>query len=460
MGLDKTDLAQAPRQSIGGFDMACKGPNPLRQSGITLRRCLSGPTPRCLFIQRGFEILAQNSAQSGFKARFDRQISEDGSKSTRLTTGQQFRQGPRFGLVTLGLTLRLFKRLAGLLLFEANLLQGLPRAFGLLFARPHQVLCGIKAADRLGQFGIAVIFSRQLLGCRIRFVEFGCNAFDPAGFIRQSLFGTRTTGQQFSRLLAQSLHGRFRFLLGGLAAGGLRGRFAGKIAGCLAFGGQSLVFTGQTAKGLFRIDPDSFLAFEIALQFGFARLEIRGPFQSALFFAFQSLHGQRQTLQSGCNSHFGLAQRTQFGRKYSLITRRLGLHHGLRLHSRQRVRMGALCLADLPHGLTPAIEQQQRFDFANIGGEIFIAGGLTRLPLQPIHLLVDLVEHIIDAADILLRRFQPQFGLVATRMQACNTGGIFQNTPTGLWFSRNNLADLPLPDHSMRARAGGRIGKQ
>ena len=96
----------------------------------------------------------------------------------------------------------------------------------------------------------------------------------------------------------------------------------------------------------------------------------------------------------------------------------------------------------------------------DFGGKRLITLGLAGLALQTVDLRVDLLQHIVDAGEIVFGRFQPKLGLVAAAMQPCNTCCIFKNTAAGAGLGVDDFADLALAHHGGRAGTRGGIGKQ
>ena len=102
----------------------------------------------------------------------------------------------------------------------------------------------------------------------------------------------------------------------------------------------------------------------------------------------------------------------------------------------------------------------ERLVAADVGGEIAVAARLARLALQAVDLDVELLQHVVDAQQIVLRAFQPELRLVAARVEARNAGGLFEDEPARLRLGGDDLADLALAHQRRRARAGRGVGEQ
>ncbi len=166
-----------------------------------------------------------------------------------------------------------------------------------------------------------------------------------------------------------------------------------------------------------------------------------------------------KTLQ-GCGSPgLRLTQFRQFMRADSLIARGFHLRFGHIANGRGRLRQRALRLGLLPFGHIPAQVQQGCFGAADICGKRFEAIGLACLAFQAFNLAAQFAHHIIQPLQIGFSRAQPQFRLMAARVQAGNARRLFQKRTARLRFCLYQLADTPLPHHGRRARTGGLIGK-
>ena len=95
--------------------------------------------------------------------------------------------------------------------------------------------------------------------------------------------------------------------------------------------------------------------------------------------------------------------------------------------------------------------QQQRFVAADISGERLVAGGLTRLALQPINLRIHLFQHVFQALQIFLCTLETELGFMPARMQARDARRFLQNAASLLRLCGNDLADLALSHHRGRA---------
>ena len=110
--------------------------------------------------------------------------------------------------------------------------------------------------------------------------------------------------------------------------------------------------------------------------------------------------------------------------------------------------------------VAPGDEAGERLLATDAGGEIAVAVRLARLALEAVDLGVDLLQHILDPDEIVVRPFQPELGFVAARVEAGDAGGLLEDQAAGLGPRRDDLADLPLPHQRGRARSGRRVGEQ
>ena len=115
-----------------------------------------------------------------------------------------------------------------------------------------------------------------------------------------------------------------------------------------------------------------------------------------------------------------------------------------------------LRLADLGCRGDEAQVIEHRLGLAHLGGDRAIADRLPRLPFQGVDLGGELANHVFQPLEIVLGGAQPQFGLVAARMQAGNAGRLLQHhAPLG-GLCLDDLADPPLMHQRRRARRRSR----
>ena len=97
---------------------------------------------------------------------------------------------------------------------------------------------------------------------------------------------------------------------------------------------------------------------------------------------------------------------------------------------------------------------------AQVLTNLAIARGLTRLTGQLRQLAGQLFDDIIHAGKVRLGTLQLKLGLMATLIQARNTGGLFQNAAARLGFGVDQFRNLTLPHQSGRMRTGRGIREQ
>ena len=69
---------------------------------------------------------------------------------------------------------------------------------------------------------------------------------------------------------------------------------------------------------------------------------------------------------------------------------------------------------------------------ADGAGEIAVAVRLARLTLEAVDLGVDLLQHVLDTDEIVVRALEPELGFVAARVEAGDAGGLFEDQPPRL----------------------------
>ena len=114
-------------------------------------------------------------------------------------------------------------------------------------------------------------------------------------------------------------------------------------------------------------------------------------------------------------------------------------------------------LALLAARRAPRTVDAYRRDLADFARDVAVADRLPGLALERIDLAGQLFDHVIDAEEVRLRGLEPQFGLVAARVQAGNSGGLFKNPAALLGLGLDDFTDPALMHQRRRARAGRRI---
>src|SRR5438132_8710255 len=104
--------------------------------------------------------------------------------------------------------------------------------------------------------------------------------------------------------------------------------------------------------------------------------------------------------------------------------------------------------------------KQRRLGLAYALGDGAITDRLPRLAFERVDLARELVDHVFEPREVVLRRAQPQLRLVPPRMQARYAGGFLEHAPALFRLGLDDLADAPLMHHRGRTRAGRSVGEQ
>ncbi len=199
---------------------------------------------------------------------------------------------------------------------------------------------------------------------------------------------------------------------------------------------------------------------EIGIHLGEPAFEFGEPVLCALFLAVEGFAGEDELLQLACGRLLGLAQRRQLMRGDRLQPRRLGLAPrffgdgekiGLQLAFGPGQRIPRLAMVD---------ERMQRRLPAYICGEPAIARRLPCLAFQRIDLGFNLLQHIFEAQEIILRALETKLGFVPARVEPGDACGLFEDAAACLRFHGDDLADRALPHDGGRARAARGVGEQ
>ncbi len=137
-------------------------------------------------------------------------------------------------------------------------------------------------------------------------------------------------------------------------------------------------------------------------------------------------------MQGSSGAGFILAQVRQVQTGDRLVLGHLGLGLGAFGNDRGRFvqRNGRFGLG--LSGIGPLDVVQHGLAGADVGGELLEARCLPGLPLQALDLAFQLRRDVIETLEIGFGGAEPQFGLVAARMQAGDAGGLFQQLPARL----------------------------
>jgi len=94
-----------------------------------------------------------------------------------------------------------------------------------------------------------------------------------------------------------------------------------------------------------------------------------------------------------------------------------------------------------------------------MAAEIAVASGLTSLLFESLVLDFHGPQHILQTDQIGLCAAQAKFGLVTSRVQPGNARSFFQQDAPCGWLGGNDIANAPLADQGVGARARGGIGE-
>lgn len=135
--------------------------------------------------------------------------------------------------------------------------------------------------------------------------------------------------------------------------------------------------------------------------------------------------------------------------------RPLGRRNRLLRPLERRCRGGAFGL-----GALPAADQEPGLEGAVARPDLAVAPGLPCLLGQPLVLLVEGYEHILDPGEVGLGRVEPELGFAPAGLQTGDAGGVLQETPALGRLGLDQGADLALAHDRRTARPGCRIGEQ
>ncbi len=100
-----------------------------------------------------------------------------------------------------------------------------------------------------------------------------------------------------------------------------------------------------------------------------------------------------------------------------------------------------------------ALREQQLLPAAQLAAQALIAAGLAGLALEGGALALELVDEVVDAGEVLLRRFELQLGLATARLELGDAGGLLDQLPAIGRLRAEDLADLALLDDGVALHA-------
>ena len=218
--------------------------------------------------------------------------------------------------------------------------------------------------------------------------------------------------------------------------------------------GQFPLFPLQTFNRLARIPVQPGLAFDIIAKLLDAAVQTFNILPGLRFLIGERIALYHQTLQHSRGDRLFFAQRWQSV---------LGLSPFFARNTRQCLRFGGLChtRAEFFFGrqtrlirLTPATIEQHPLGQPQFLAYLTVALRLFGLSSKLPQLRRKLLDHIIDAQQILFRILELQFCLMAALIQPRDTGRLFEHPTARFGFGVDQLGDLTLPHQRGRMRTG------
>ena len=100
-----------------------------------------------------------------------------------------------------------------------------------------------------------------------------------------------------------------------------------------------------------------------------------------------------------------------------------------------------------------ALREEQLLPPAQLAAQPLVAAGLAGLPLERGALALELVDEIVDAGEVLLRRFELELGLAAARLELGDAGRFLDQLAAIGRLRAEDLADLALLDDGVALHA-------
>ena len=218
-------------------------------------------------------------------------------------------------------------------------------------------------------------------------------------------------------------------------------------------------FPVEPLDRLARIAVQARLALHVAVKLQDARFQRLDPLRGLRFLIGQLIALHDKALEDRARNRLFLAQGGQgVFTGGAVLGTGTGGEFGLRraLHP---FAPEALGLTPCGLGLAPAAIEQRALGFAQIVADLAVARGLTRLTGKLRQLLAQLLDHVIDAQQVLFGPVQLQLGLVAALVEARDPGCFLKDATARLGLGVDQLGDLALAHQRGRMRAGRGIGE-
>ena len=358
---------------------------------------------RRLNVDRGVEILAERRAERRLITAGDAdRIDGAGPRAARVRAKETGKRA-RLGLEPLRGALGVGER---------------PTGAPLRFAGRRVALLGgdrfaLSGGERLGKPGDGFGARRPLRLLEAEASQFGALALDSLTF--------RLEARQPAPLLLDRAEerpaprievGRRRLGLGERAFGagrtalGARFRFVRPrrlSVGFRALGGKRGILGGEPVHDPARIGDQRFLALMIAGELGHPALELGRALPRPLRLRFERFAGERDAMEGRAAPRLLLAQLRQGGGGERLQARGLSLSPGAlgdfdQVGVEPPARLGERRLV-----LAPGDQAGERLVAADGAGEVAVAVRLARLALEAVDLGVDLLQHVLDTDEIVVR---------------------------------------------------------
>ena len=190
---------------------------------------------------------------------------------------------------------------------------------------------------------------------------------------------------------------------------------------------QRRLLGAQAGKAGLGIGRQRRLSPQVGVEFAQASGQIVSALAITALFGFKLVQRAPDASERRSSRRLRVTQAGQGMGRHGLMPGRLGLDAGGLgdiAQGRFRCPLGG---GSLIARLAIADRGQQGLRSSDLCGQRLVATGLPRLPLQRLDLVFDLAQHIFEPEKVVLCGPQPQFGLVAARVQAGDAGGIFED---------------------------------
>ena len=455
--LHHADLGQAARKLRRRLNELGERLRAFRQRRIRWIDRGAHPAHGVLLVDRRVKIVAERRAKRDLVALLDGHLVDHRRPHALGLDGQKLHQRLGFGVEALHRAFGIGQRNAGRIQVLARRDVGGFRGDRGPFGLGDRGLRAFERCRERGDIGPAFGDGRKAG------FDIGDFAFDPGdalGLLACGLGELVALGGEVGERAGQFAEGLFRSADNGIGLGRARIDAGAALGAGAGFVAQRLFFLGQLRQRRFGVGDERALARDVVGELRQPAVELGQALAGAGLLGVERVAGNQQALQGRGGARFGLAKRRHAQCRFLAALAGLALGDGGFGDGADAQILGAVGFRHLFVGALPAQIIERGLDLADFGRDVAVADCLAGLALERVDLAGQLLDHVIDPEKVRFRGLEAQLSLVTARVQAGNSGGLFEDAAALLGLGLDDLADAALMDESGRTRAGRSVGKQ